>query len=193
MPALPLLAIFVGGKSRRMGEPKGRLPSPDSSEPILEGLVRRGREAGLEPVLVGDAAPYADLAVGVRRIDDDPPDAGPLAGLHAALSHALREGHSVVVVIACDMPYVTVDVLKGLLGHPSHAPIVAARRDPGAPWEPMLGRYHPSRLVAPLRAAISNGDRSFQRFFASVEVDMLPLHTEIERALRDWDTPDDIS
>ena len=193
MPARPFLAIFVGGKSRRMGQPKGRLTAPGSSEPILELLVRRGREAGFDLALVGDAEPYADLAFGVPRIDDDPPDGGPLAGLHAALSHATREGHPVVVAIACDMPHVTGDVLKELLAHPSLAPIVVARRDPKAPWEPMLGRYDPSRVVAPLRAAISNGERSFQRFFGSIEVDTLPLNSEIERALRDWDTPDDIS
>lgn len=38
MLAPPLLAIFVGGKSRRMGEPKGLLSIPGSTEPILEAL-----------------------------------------------------------------------------------------------------------------------------------------------------------
>ena len=32
----PLLAIFVGGQSRRMGTPKGLLPAPGNDEPIIE-------------------------------------------------------------------------------------------------------------------------------------------------------------
>ena len=93
----PLGAIFVGGKSRRMGRHKGLLPIPGGSEPILEALVDCVRAAGLEAVLVGDASPYADLARGVPRIDDDPRDAGPLGGLRAALRHAARSGRAHVV------------------------------------------------------------------------------------------------
>jgi molybdopterin-guanine dinucleotide biosynthesis protein A len=192
MSGRPLLAVFVGGKSRRMGEPKGRLPAPESSEPILEVLALRGREAGFDLALVGDAAPYADLAAGVPRIEDDPPGAGPLGGLHGALRHAVRENHPVVVAIACDMPYVTVEALTRLSSHPSGALVLAARRDQHAPWEPMLARYDAARLVDVLAVAIANGERSFQGFFASIEVDPLPLGAEIERALQDWDTPEDI-
>ena len=85
----PMLAIFVGGKSRRMGQHKGLLPIPEGSGPIVESLVDCAREAGFEPVLVGEATPYAHLAVGVTRIGDEPGNAGPLGGLRAALRHAV--------------------------------------------------------------------------------------------------------
>ncbi len=121
MPRAPLLAIFVGGKSRRMGEHKGLLSLPGSTEPIVEALVRRGREAGFEPVLVGAANPYAHLADGILRLDDQPPGAGPLAGLNAALQFAMRTGRSQLVAVACDMPFVTPEALRQVRHHGSTA------------------------------------------------------------------------
>ena len=176
-----------------MGRDKGLLTVPGGSEPIVEALVRRGREAGLDPLLVGDAAPYAQLAEGVTRVDDDPHGAGPLAGLQAAVRYALRNGRSHFVAVACDMPNVTAEALLQTCDHRSEAPVVAPRRGPGAPWEPMLARYDALALADVLADAIEQGARSFQRLFASVEVEALPLTPAIERALEDWDTPDDIA
>ena len=192
MVAPPVLAIFVGGKSRRMGEPKGLLPVPGGAEPIVEALIRRAREAGFDPLLVGDAAPYAHLAEGVARIEDDPAGAGPLAGLQAALRHARSTGRSRVVTVACDMPYVTPEALQHVRDHPSEAVVVAPRRGPDAPWEPMLARYDAVQLADALADAISQGIRSFQKLFASIEVEALPLNPAIERGLQDWDTPEDV-
>lgn len=189
----PLLAIFVGGKSRRMGRHKGLLFVPGGSGPILEELLRVGRAAGLDPVLVGDATPYQDLAEGVICVEDDPPGAGPLAGLQAALRRASSTGRSHVIAIACDMPYVTAEALEQVRDHQSEAAVVAPRRGPDAPWEPMLARYDVVRLADVLANAISGGQRSFQKLFASIEVEALPLTPTVERALEDWDTPDDIA
>ena len=193
MPLAPVLAIFVGGKSRRMGEHKGLLPVPGSSEPIVEALIRCGLEAGLEPVLVGTATPYAQLAEAVPRLDDEPPDAGPLAGLNAALQYALRTGRSQLVAVACDMPYVTPEALQQVRDQRSKAIVVAPRRGDDAPWEPMLARYDAPRLSTVLADAISRGERSFQKLFASIEVEALPLSEAIEAALRDWDHPEDVT
>ncbi|MGB8329541.1 MAG: molybdenum cofactor guanylyltransferase [Polyangiales bacterium] len=187
-----LLAIFVGGKSLRMGEPKGLLAVPDSAEPILEALVQRGRQAGFDPILVGDALPYAHLAQDVPRVPDNPQAAGPLGGLQAALQQAARTGFSHVIVIACDMPYVTPEALGEVLAHRSTAMVVAPRRGPAGPWEPMLARYDVARLAPVLSRAISRGQRSFQKLFATIEVEALPMTPVIERALHDWDSPEDL-
>jgi len=176
-----------------MGRHKGLLPVPGSPEPILEALLRHGRAAGLEPVLVGDAEPYAHLAEGVTRIDDEPSGGGPLAGLQAALRHGLRAGHSPVITVACDMPYVSEEALGQVRDYRSNAIIVAPRRGPDAPWEPMLARYDAARLAGVLRQAISRGQRSFQELFASTDIEVLPLTPAIVRSLQDWDTPQDMT
>ena len=192
MSAGPLLAVFVGGKSRRMGTPKGLLEAPGSGSSILEHLVSLGREVGLDVVLVGDATPYEGLAKGVARIPDEPPGAGPLGGLRASLRYAVQEHLSHVVAVACDMPFVSVETLSELAEHPSDSVVLSPRRDPAAPWEPMLARYDASALVGVLDASLERGHRSFRLLFASLEVEPLPLSPAVERALRDWDTPEDV-
>lgn len=175
-----------------MGTHKGLLPTPGGSETIVESLVRLGREAGLDCALIGDAGPYWQLVPEAARIDDDPPNGGPLAGLRAAVRHALATGHSHLVAVACDMPYVTAEALREASEHPSSAAVLAPRQGPGAPWEPMLARYDAARLADVLDKTLVEQARSFQKLFEMVEVDRLPLSLAVARALRDWDEPGDI-
>jgi molybdopterin-guanine dinucleotide biosynthesis protein A len=90
------------------------------------------------------------------------------------------------------MPFVSVETLSELAEHPSDSVVLSPRRDPAAPWEPMLARYDASALVGVLDASLERGHRSFQQLFASLEVEPLPLSPAVERALRDWDTPEDV-
>ncbi len=175
-----------------MGQPKGLLTVPGSDEAIVEALVRVGGEAGLEPVLVGDASPYADLAPSTPRLHDDPPGGGPLAGLRASLKHALSEARAEVLAVACDMPFVSADVLAELAAHPSSAAVVAPRRNERAPWEPMLARYDADGVLSVLDSAVANGTRSFQALFARLDMEPLPLTPAVEAAIRDWDVPEDV-
>jgi molybdopterin-guanine dinucleotide biosynthesis protein A len=108
------------------------------------------------------------------------------------MRHALANGNQAVITVACDMPYVTALVLRQLCEHPSGAPILAARREREGLWEPMLARYDATRVVDVVDDTISSGHRSFQRLFEAVETDAWPVSPAIERALRDWDTPQDI-
>jgi molybdopterin-guanine dinucleotide biosynthesis protein A len=192
MPSRPVLAIFVGGQSKRMGKDKGLLTTPGGDETIVEALVQHGRDAGLDPVLVGEALPYAHLVPEILRIDDEPPGAGPLAGLHAALRHTLCVGAPSMIAVACDMPYVSVDALVAVRDHRGAGAVLAPRRSVDGPWEPMLARYDAARLADFVEAAISRGQLSFQAIFAEVEVEPMPLSPSIEQALRDWDRPEDL-
>lgn len=186
------LAIFVGGRSRRMGVPKGRLRIRDGTMTILEALVERGRSAGLLPILVGEASPYTDLLHDIPRVEDEPAGAGPLAGLVGALRWARDAGCVHVVAVACDMPDVRSGVLGMLKEHPSTAAILAPRRDEHSPWEPMLARYRPERLIEETRRAIAEGCRSFQQLFSRFDVDLLEPTPAVRQALVDWDTPEDL-
>ena len=190
--AAPLLAIFVGGRSSRMGTDKGLLRVPASDRTILETLVDRGLAAGVSPVLVGRSDPYESLVPELPRLDDEPPDAGPLGGLNASLRHARAEGRARVIAVACDMPYVTAEVLRALGSYESEAPVLAPRRGPDAPWEPMLARYDVGPVLGVLDKAIAEGRRSFQSLFRSLDVEAFPMTKELSAALRDWDTPDDV-
>jgi molybdopterin-guanine dinucleotide biosynthesis protein A len=188
----PILGIFVGGASRRMnGTPKGLLHAPSDEatapETIVERLCRVGREVGLRVVLVGDAAAYS--ASGLEALADAPGVPGPLGGLAALLDAA---GDGLAIAVACDMPRVSARALARLADHPRGAAVVAPRRAPDAPWEPMFARYDARQVRPALIAAIADGVGSFQGLFARLVVDPLPLDPLVEAALEAWDTPDDL-
>jgi molybdopterin-guanine dinucleotide biosynthesis protein A len=188
----PLLAIFVGGRSSRMGSDKGLLPAPGANATLLESLVDAGGCAGLSVALIGDAAPYASFVPEVPRVDDRPRGAGPLGGLGGALDFAGSTGLSRLIAVACDMPYVTAPVLRLLVEHPSTADVLAPRRGDDAPWEPMLARYEVAGVAAVLDEALRRGQRSFQALFENLAIDALPVTPVVRRALTDWDTPQDV-
>jgi molybdopterin-guanine dinucleotide biosynthesis protein A len=169
------------------GSPKGLLAAPDTGEPLVARALRLGRTLALEVVLVGDATPYRGLVGAVPELADEHPGNGPLGGLCALLAWAAERP---VIALACDLPYVTADDLRALRDDPSDAAVVAARRSPEAPWEPLLARYDAARVLPVARARLTRGERSLQGLLGAVGV--------VDAALRaaacdDWDTPEDVT
>ncbi len=181
------LGLFVGGRSARMGgSPKGLLPAPDTGQPLVARALGLGRALGLEVALVGRADAYRALAPDVPALDDEAPDAGPLGGLCALLAWA---GARPAVALACDMPAVSLDDLRALRDHPADAAVVAARRSPDAPWEPLLARYDPARVLPLARARLARGERSLQGLLREAGARDAGLPA---RACEDWDAPEDV-
>jgi molybdopterin-guanine dinucleotide biosynthesis protein B/molybdopterin-guanine dinucleotide biosynthesis protein len=101
-------AVLAGGRSRRLGRDKALISSRGRTlvgraVDLLEGLFAR-------VVLVAPGRPeYAALEV--ERLADRWPDAGPLAGIEAALFSAAG---SPVFVLACDLPMVDAELVTSL-------------------------------------------------------------------------------
>src|SRR5436305_1449067 len=99
------LAILAGGHATRFG---GR----DKSALVVGGATILDRQLAELGPLTNDIMIVARAGVRVtaprgarvREIADIVPGSGPLGGIHAALSGARTDA---VLVIACDMPYVT--------------------------------------------------------------------------------------
>jgi molybdopterin-guanine dinucleotide biosynthesis protein A len=185
----PMLGIFVGGASRRMGgQPKGLLRARDTQEPLVVRLARLGREAGLSPVWVGNAESYRALVPGLPELVDRPAGIGPLGGLSALLSAA---DTAPVIAVACDMPHVSSALLQRLSSEQPGVSVLAPRSASGI-WEPLCARYDPTRVLPICDEAIRQGERSFQRLFARLSATDLPLSAEEWAELTDWDRPEDL-
>ena len=184
-----LAGIFVGGGSTRMGgRPKGLLRAPTG-----ETLVERwkGVFAGLAIpcVLVGERAREAYASAGLEVLSDEHAEEnlGPLGGVVALLGHA---GEQNVIAVACDMPFVSIELVRKLASA-APAPAVAARRD--GRWEPFFVRYD-AKVVRPIATAHANARRgSLQALLDAVKAEELALSTTEHDELRDWDTPEDAS
>src|SRR3954471_14781173 len=116
-------AILVGGGARRFG---GRDKSAlvvggrtilerqlDAIAPITDDLILvTGGASGVRRVDHTDAGGSGVSRTGYRVIADRVPDCGPLAGLDAALAAARDD---VLILLACDMPFVSCAFLQYLV------------------------------------------------------------------------------
>lgn len=162
-------AIIAGGTGRRMGVDKRSL--------LVEGIPLLHRVASVlsavsDELLVAcrrDSPPSPALwrPLGARLVFDRLAEAGPLAGVEAAL--AASEGE-LVLVAACDMPWLAPDVLRLLLDealrHPE-ADAVALRTGRGP--EPLLCVYR--RQVLPtVTRLLDGGERRMHALLAAISV-----------------------
>lgn len=133
--------IVTGGKSSRMGKNKALLLL--DGRPVIQRLAEEMREAvGLVTLAVG-TNPEAYRFLGCPMAQDSYPGAGPLAGLHAGLSHAQADW---CLVSPCDLPFVTAEWFKALVREAQSAPagteVVLTKGDDRV--HPLLAVYHTS-------------------------------------------------
>jgi molybdopterin-guanine dinucleotide biosynthesis protein A len=138
--ARPLAVVLAGGRSSRMGSPKALVEL--GGRPLVAWVLAAALEAGLDAVVVakpGSALPPVDVPVWPEP--EQPRH--PLTGVVAALERAAPRA---VVALACDMPFVTPELIARLAARDA----VAA----APPGEAFPARYAPSALPV-LRAGLA--------------------------------------
>jgi molybdopterin-guanine dinucleotide biosynthesis protein A len=163
-------------------------------ERTLDGCAiawRRLFGANVSPriYLVGESSAY--VASGVQRLADEPSGVGPMGGLRA-FSSALPP-HTSGLVIAGDLPFLTVELIARLASEAPSAAALAPRELDGR-WQPLFARYLPEVVVPLIDAALASGETSLQRLFARLggRAQTLELSTMERELLRDWDRPSDV-
>lgn len=147
-----------------MGRDKAQLKLGHST--LIERVL-----AAVEPLaapcmlLAGDPAPFGHLGLPVHA--DLRANSGPLGGLHTALSLAPSP---TVLLLACDLPFVTVDFLRFLLRESRDRQAVVPRNDDGL--HPLCAVYARSCLPA-VERALDRGDLRMRAFHAEVDVRIL--------------------
>jgi molybdenum cofactor guanylyltransferase len=135
-------AILAGGTARRFnGRDKSALVVDGRT--ILDRLVTELASVVDDVLLVGGSPTHPATHPMPRRIDDLVPGCGPLGGLHTALT---ATGSGSVVLIACDMPYVTAPFIAYLLSLADTADIVVPHTERG--YHPLCAVYSHSCLEA---------------------------------------------
>ena len=99
------LVIQAGGQSRRMGQDKALLPF--LGRPLVSRVIDRLASLADE-VLVTTNQPEAYAFLGLPLLPDLKPGRGALGGLYTAVASA---GSPLVAVVACDMPFVSPEVI----------------------------------------------------------------------------------
>jgi molybdopterin-guanine dinucleotide biosynthesis protein A len=103
--------ILVGGRSTRMGRDKAFLEI--GGQTLLAGKIALAQDAGAAELFISGRAGTDYSAFGLPVLRDKFADAGPLAGIHAAL---LVTSHPLVLVLAVDLATLTSPLVKIIVG-----------------------------------------------------------------------------
>ena len=148
--------ILAGGDSSRMGRDKGLLEF--GGVPLIFRTAHLLMPIVATVTVVGSPNRYAVLglrAIGDEVVREEGTSPEPLAGISSALRATSTPWN---LILACDLPYLTIDWLNWLLSRAmdSRAQIVVPRTSQGL--EPLAAVYH-RECAETIDAAIARGVR----------------------------------
>lgn len=147
--------LLAGGRSTRMGRDKALLPV--AGQPLWARQVAVLREAGVGEVLISARPEQTWVPATLPVVRDAVADAGPLAGIAAALA---RCETSHLIVLAVDLPQMPAAWFRQLWTY--CRPGVGAVGWHADFFEPLAAIY-PCEIAPHAQAALAAGDSSLQR------------------------------
>ena len=156
------IAIQAGGESHRIGRNKALLPLAGRS--LIEHVLARLEGLGDE-ILITTNLPQDYSFLGLRLVADLVPGVGALAGLHTSLAAARWDS---VLVVACDMPFISRPLLEHLVGLAPQADLVIPRH--GDKYEPLHAVYNRRNCLPALENALAAGSNRLISFLPQVKV-----------------------
>lgn len=156
------VVIQAGGASKRMGRDKALVPFLDST--MIEYVLAQVRVLGRETLIISNK-PADYQRFGLPVFADVIPDIGALGGVYSALYYINTE---YCLLMACDMPYVNLDVIQLLLDDVERYDVVVPRLSGGF-IEPMRAVYS-KKCIPEILKTIESGSRKVTSFFNRVAV-----------------------
>ncbi len=157
------VVILAGGKSSRLGKDKSFLLV--DGQPLVARVVEKLSLLSDDLVVVtNNPVRYEPLALPARLVPDERRGEGSLMGLYSGLKAAR---HSQVLAVACDMPFLSLPLLRYMLplaeGHDVVIPRVRGY------LEPLHAVYSTTCLPAMARL-LAEGQHQIIAFFHEVQV-----------------------
>ena len=166
MPTSRAGFVLAGGRSSRMGQDKALLPWKGST--LIQSVAREAFDAVGNVTLIGSPERYGKL--GFPVISDKIPGSGPLGGLHAALSATTAEWN---LLVACDMPAVTSQLLEALLNAAEASGADALVPQTSGGLEPLCAVYN-ARLLPAVESAIHSKLLKMHDFVSTIQTCLWP-------------------
>jgi FdhD protein len=157
--------ILAGGESRRMGCDKSLLPIAGAR--FIERIYRQ-MAALFDEVIIVTNSPGLYEELPCRKVPDLYPVKGSLAGIHSGLSHARSDR---IFVVACDMPFLSAEVIRRLCARSEAADVIIPRSERGV--EPLHALYD-TRCLPAVEELLDAGEKKIVRFFPQVRVCEVP-------------------
>ncbi|MFZ6018144.1 MAG: molybdenum cofactor guanylyltransferase [Chloroflexota bacterium] len=158
------VVVQAGGQSRRMGSNKALLPF--LGKPLIQRVIDRLRPVA-EEILITSNQPEDFEFLNLPVFSDFLPGYGALGGLLTALTIS---SSPVTAVVACDMPFVSADLLtyQAEVLVSGHWDAVVPKSEVG--FEPLHAVYRTQNCRQAVRQAIEKGERKMIAWFPATKV-----------------------
>jgi molybdenum cofactor guanylyltransferase len=172
-------AVMAGGRSSRLGANKAFLKL--RNRPVIE-LVLEQVSALVSPVQLIANSPSEFAYLNIPAVPDIRPGCGPLSGIHAALSLSSTD---YVLVVSCDLPLLTPQILRTLLcSYPGHDITLYKH----ALFEPLCAVYRRTCLPA-LEELMDHQEYRIIDLFPTLSVNV--IRTDQKEMFQSINTPED--
>jgi molybdopterin-guanine dinucleotide biosynthesis protein A len=186
----PSAAILAGGQATRFG---GRDKSALllNGRPILDHQIDALAPLTDDLLIVGgEARQHGHRRPEPRVVHDIVPGCGPLGGLHAALTAARGD---VLLLVACDMPYLSSPFIAYLLSLAGDADVVVPQSERG--YHPLCAVYARACLE-PAAARLADRRLKMRELLDSLRTRVVPIEDirrfgDPDRLLANVNTPAD--
>lgn len=177
---MPAGAILCGGASRRMGRDKALVEVEGVA--MVVRVATALRAAGCWPVFAVGGDRSALDALGVQFVADLHPGEGPVGGVITALASCDATD---VIVVGCDLAYLTVDTVHALVAADGAAPVTVVVTDR---VQPLCARWSRDALGT-VRALFAGGERRMMSVLGHLETQQVPADPQ---DLTNVNTPRDL-
>ncbi len=175
------VAILIGGDSSRMGTDKATMEI--DGIPMATRVAQAATRAGADEILlIGGTQARAKKLQGTWKKDAYPGE-GPLGGVITALKSAT---HDSVVVLSCDMPFITDSVITSLVRGLSDAQASVGRTD-RLNW--LCSAWSTDECLTTLQSVWKRKERAVHRAAVLLDVAEVPVPAV---AVRNINTPEDL-
>jgi molybdopterin-guanine dinucleotide biosynthesis protein A len=154
-----------------MGRDKALLPLVPGGPPMIQLVIERVRAIADDVTIVSEPRAGYD-AFGVRLVPDDFPGAGALGGIATGVRHA---AHDHCLVVACDMPFLSLPLLRRMAAEPRDYDVLVPRlpgrsRQGGGMVFQTLHAIYGRACLDPIAAQLAMGNPQVIGFFPAVRV-----------------------
>jgi molybdopterin-guanine dinucleotide biosynthesis protein A len=180
--------ILAGGSSSRMGCDKAFLVHRD--QPLLARQLKLVRAVGAAEIFISGRPRVDYTAFSYPVLEDRYTGCGPLAGVERALAAA---NHPLVLVLAVDLPWMSIEFLHRLGGRCSEARGAVAAVN--GELEP-LAAFYPKTARAIAEESLRAGFRALRAFAERCAhrkcVTVVPCLPQEASLFTNWNCPEDL-
>jgi molybdopterin-guanine dinucleotide biosynthesis protein A len=155
-----------------MGSDKALLPLVAGGEPLLRLVLEQLANVSDDLLVVANELErYASF--GARVVPDLQPEVGALGGIHAAVA---RSVHEYCLVVACDMPFLSLPLLRRMASEPRDYDVLVplipgeSRQRPDGLVFQTLHAIYSKRCLPFIEKRIAEGNKQVIGFFEDVRV-----------------------